>query len=88
MATDDTKAMGRHLRQLREAAGLSQRELAQRLDCQQPAIARLEAGGVMPNLTTLRRIADALELELQVQMISREQALATGVPAAMRRRRS
>jgi transcriptional regulator with XRE-family HTH domain len=34
----------------------------------QPAIARLEAGGVTPNLDTLHRIAEALGLELIVDL--------------------
>jgi transcriptional regulator with XRE-family HTH domain len=68
------------LRELRENAGLSQRELAERLECQQPAIARLESGTIRPNLATLDRIAEALGFEFQHQIVSREQAFSTGVP--------
>ena len=78
--TSETKTTGIYLRQLREGAGLSQRELAERLGCRQPAIARLEAGGIRPGLNTLHRIADALGFEFQIQMVPRDQALSAGVP--------
>ena len=85
--TTETLTTGKYLRQLREYAGLSQRELAERLGCQQPAIARLEAGGVRPGLNTLHRIAEALDLEFQIQMVPRDQALTSGVPAIPIRKR-
>lgn len=56
------------VRQAREGRGLTQAELAARIGSTQPAVARLEAGGVMPSLDTLRRIADALGLELVVDL--------------------
>jgi len=79
MPTETTQATGSYIRRLREAAGLSQRELARRLGCQQPAIARLEAGQVSPNMRTLERIADALGLRLEWHMVDRYQAAATVV---------
>ena len=83
--TDDTKAMGQYLRALREDAGLSQRELADRLDCHQPAIARLEGGGVRPNVETLRRIVEALGLQLELHAVSRDAVLSGGIPVRVRR---
>jgi transcriptional regulator with XRE-family HTH domain len=83
VVTEDTRATGEYLRRLRDDAGLSQRELARLLGCQQPAIARLEAGGVRPGLTTLQRIGDALGFELQIHMVSRDDALNAGVPVAL-----
>ena len=47
---------------------MTQLELAKRISSTQPAIARLEAGGVTPSLETLRRIASALDLELVVEL--------------------
>ena len=47
---------------------LSQTALAKRLGTSQPAIARLEAGEHTPSLGTLFRVADLLELELQVNI--------------------
>lgn len=45
--------------QLRHAAGLSQRALAQRAGTSQPAIARYEQGVATPSWETLERIAAA-----------------------------
>jgi ribosome-binding protein aMBF1 (putative translation factor) len=56
------------VRQARENSGLTQAELAARIGSTQPALARLEAGGVMPSLDTLHRIAEALGLELVVDL--------------------
>ena len=54
------------VRKIREKAGISQSELARRMGTTQPAIARLEAGGGNPNIDTLGKIADALDVELSV----------------------
>lgn len=58
---------GERVRTEREAAGLTQAELADAIGTSQPAIARLEAGGVNPSLDTLARVAQALGLELIVE---------------------
>lgn len=60
--------VGDRVRHAREAAGLSQRELAARMGTSQAAVARLEAGGVGATLTTLQRVAAALDLELNVDL--------------------
>lgn len=56
------------VRHARERCGMTQAELAARIGSSQPALARLEAGGVTPSLDTLRRIAGALGLELVVDL--------------------
>jgi len=61
-------SVGDQVRNAREAAGLSQRVLASRMGTSQAAIARLEAGGVGSTLTTLQRVASALELEVSVNL--------------------
>lgn len=66
--------LAEQVRAARERLGVTQAELATRIGSTQPAIARLEAGGVMPNLDTLRRIASALGMELVVQLRSRHLA--------------
>lgn len=53
----------------RKSANLSQTQLAERLGTTQSAIARLEAGGVSPTLSTLRRYADATGSKLKVDLI-------------------
>lgn len=60
--------VGDRVRQARETAGLSQRELASRMGTSQAAVARLEAGGVGATLTTLQRVAAALDLQLTVDL--------------------
>ena len=60
--------VGEQIRDAREAAGLSQRDLAQRMATSQAAIARLEAGGVGATLTTLQRAAAALHLSITVEL--------------------
>jgi HTH-type transcriptional regulator/antitoxin HipB len=56
------------VRRARERLGMTQAELASRTGSTQPAVARLEGGGVTPSLATLRRIAGALGLELVVEL--------------------
>ena len=60
--------VGEKVRNAREAAGLSQRELASRMRTSQAAVARLEAGGVGATLTTLQKVAAALDLKVTVQL--------------------
>jgi ribosome-binding protein aMBF1 (putative translation factor) len=57
------------IRALREARGLSQRELAERVGTTQSAIARLEGGNISPSLPTLDKIAEALDAELSVGLV-------------------
>lgn len=70
----DAFELGARVRAERERLGLTQTELAERMDTSQPTIARLEAGGVTPSLDTLHRAANAFGLELIVDF--REQASA------------
>lgn len=60
--------VGDKVRDAREAAGLSQRELAARMGTSQAAVARLEAGGVGATLTTLQKVAGALDLKVTVEL--------------------
>jgi ribosome-binding protein aMBF1 (putative translation factor) len=65
-AADAAIRIGERVRAQRERCGLTQAELARRMGVTQPTIARLEAGGTTPNMGTLRRIAEALGLELVI----------------------
>ena len=60
--------VGDQVRDARQAAGLSQRELAARMGTSQAAVARLEAGGVGATLTTLQKMAAALDLKVTVEL--------------------
>jgi len=57
----------------RTQMGMSQRELAELCGTTQSAIARLERGGRPPRIDTLLRIAEALDCELQVELLPHEQ---------------
>ena len=48
--------------------GWSQTQLAEAIGSRQPVISRLERGAGNPSLHTLKRIAKALDLSLQVSM--------------------
>ncbi len=60
--------LGEEVRGLREKRGWSQRDLAKLTGMTQPAIARLEAGGTIPTLPILERIANAFDSTLSVQL--------------------
>jgi ribosome-binding protein aMBF1 (putative translation factor) len=60
--------IGQAVRERRLALGLSQTELATRAGMTQPALSRLEAGGVVPTIPLLERISMALDAELIVDI--------------------
>lgn len=85
----EAQDIGLVLKKLREDAGLSQRQLAEQLGVQQPAVARWEAGGVtMP----INRIDEILAhfgygIEYDLTAVPIHRALTDGVPLRMVRRR-
>jgi ribosome-binding protein aMBF1 (putative translation factor) len=66
--------LGRAVRELRERRGWSQAQLAQAAGMTQSAVARFEAGGTVPTLPVLERIAYALEVDLAVEFKPRAAA--------------
>lgn len=58
-------SFGQRLRALREAAGLSQEELAERADLHWTYISGIERGRRNPGLNTLGRLARALGLSIE-----------------------
>lgn len=62
--------VGERVRDAREAAGLTQRDLAGRMGTSQAAVARLEAGGTGATLTTLQKVASALGLTVYFELLS------------------
>ena len=63
--------LGRAVRDLRERRGWSQSQLADAAGMTQSAVARFEAGGTVPTLPVLERLAQALDVELKVQFAPR-----------------
>lgn len=53
--------------EMRQHAGLTQRELAKRMGTTQSAIARLEGGDVVPRLDLLDRLARATGVNLRLK---------------------
>ena len=51
---------------LRLAKGLTQEQLANILNTKQESIARLESGGSLPSLSTVRKVAEALDAEVEI----------------------
>ena len=60
--------IGQAVRERRLILGLSQTEVATRAGMTQPALSRLEAGGVIPTIPLLERISAALDADLIVQI--------------------
>lgn len=58
------KEFGKNLQKLREAKGLSTRQFAYEAEISHSSVGRLESGLSNPTLTTLMKIADALEVDL------------------------
>ena len=60
--------IGQAVRERRLVLGLSQVELAALAGMTQPALSRLEAGGVVPTIPLLERISAALDADLIEEM--------------------
>lgn len=59
---------------LRLAKGLTQAQLAMLLNTKQESIARLESGSSLPSLSTVKRVADALDAELEINLRPKNEA--------------
>ncbi|WP_433316822.1 helix-turn-helix domain-containing protein [Micromonospora chersina] len=59
--------LGQTVRDLRERIGWSQTQLARAAGMTQSAVARFEAGGTVPTLVVLERLARALDMRLDVR---------------------
>jgi transcriptional regulator with XRE-family HTH domain len=66
--------LGRSVRELRERRGWSQTQLAKASGMTQSAVARFEAGGTVPTLAVLERLAAALDVSLKVGFEPRGEA--------------
>jgi transcriptional regulator with XRE-family HTH domain len=60
----DAKDVGSRIREARTQAGLSQSQLAKLCGMDQSRITQIEGGQYDPRLSTIRRIAEALDLPL------------------------
>jgi transcriptional regulator with XRE-family HTH domain len=56
--------VGKHIQKLRELKGISQQDLAAKCNFEKSNMSRLEAGRVNPTLSTLEKVAKALDITL------------------------
>ena len=54
---------------LRLKKGLSQKQLAKKVGTRQPSISRLESGDYNPSLNFLKKLAEALDAKLKIDII-------------------
>jgi transcriptional regulator with XRE-family HTH domain len=64
-----------NLIRLRLAKGLTQEDLAKMLNTKQESIARLENGGSMPSLSTMKKIANVLGADLEINFRPKNQSV-------------
>jgi XRE family transcriptional regulator, regulator of sulfur utilization len=84
--SEPTVVIGARVKALREAAGLSLRELAQRSGVSAPMLSQVERGETSPTLTVAARIAAGLELRLS-QLLRLDEGGAVTVVRAQDRTR-
>jgi transcriptional regulator with XRE-family HTH domain len=65
----DIQLVHRLVREARQHAYLTQRDLAERLGTSQSAIAKLEQGATNPTVNTLARCAAAAGFELRIELV-------------------
>jgi transcriptional regulator with XRE-family HTH domain len=57
------RAFGTYVRELREKAGLTQKQLANNMDVEISQISRIETGKINPSLCTIVKLANTLEIK-------------------------
>ena len=60
-----SKTLGERVREIREAKSLTQREIAARIQIDDYYVSRLENNHINPTLSTIQKLARALEVELR-----------------------
>jgi len=64
-------AMGRRIREARSKLGLTQEQLGERANLHYSYIGQVERGAKVPSLRTLKRIAEALNVDLETLLEDR-----------------
>src|SRR5690348_11639215 len=82
----DPAVIGARVKALREAEGLSLRDLAERSGVSAPMLSQVERGETSPTLTVAARIATGLHLRLSQLLRLDEQGAVTVVRGGERRR--
>jgi transcriptional regulator with XRE-family HTH domain len=76
MSEDVRRMVGRNVRRLRTAAGLSQAALAERLGVDRAYVSGLELGQRNPTIVTLWHVAQALGVKLKLLFDDRQRGAA------------
>lgn len=66
----DEYAIAREVIAARNRAGLTQAQLAERMNTSQSYIARLESGKVLPTLKTMRKVAEATQTRVHISLVA------------------
>lgn len=66
--TKDTTDYKAQIKKLRESLGMTQGQLAEKVDRTSRAIRQIENGEAFPRISTLQRIADALNADLTISL--------------------
>lgn len=74
-AAYDALEPAQQVARLRIARGLTQAQLAELVGTKQPSIARLESGAMLPSISFLRKVAAALDAQVEVNLVPRHQTL-------------
>jgi transcriptional regulator with XRE-family HTH domain len=74
MSDDVRHIVGRNVRRLRAAAGLSQAKLAERMGVDRAYVSGLESGERNPTIVTLWHVAQALEVRMPAFFAERRSA--------------
>jgi DNA-binding XRE family transcriptional regulator/predicted RNase H-like HicB family nuclease len=70
IVVDPQLAVAVSLRWARQAAGLTQAKLARRVGVSQQQVAKLERPGANPSIATLHRVAGALGVRLELDLVA------------------
>lgn len=62
------ESVGKMIREARKRKGLTQRELGEKLGIGEPTVNKYESGKQNPTVDTLKRIADALGVTLNISL--------------------
>lgn len=72
------KRIGRNVKLARTALGITQSQLAEKLDIESVTVSRIETGAQLPSIDRLEQIADVLKVSLQSLVGDTSKAAAFG----------
>ena len=64
--------LGENIRKARKAAGVTQKELAERTGINQADISKLENGTRNPSINLLKRLAEGMDMVLKIEFVPKQ----------------